>query len=151
MPYETVQYPKTDTTDGTEVSVHWSKGSHVQLQVERHVWAKAPEAFDDMTDTPPHPEPFPVGTIRANDDQSQAAFRVDGLTSDDHDRWVIVRSNAAVETCTTEQIADWKVVSYGDLRPTRTWVWTDELTRTELNKLIRTLRRARDDAYGSDA
>lgn len=30
-------------------------------------------------------------------------------------------------------------------------VWSDELTRGEINKLIRTLRRARDDAFGADA
>ncbi|BBY78858.1 hypothetical protein H7I53_17950 [Mycolicibacterium pulveris] len=44
MPYEVVQYPRTDAADGTEVSVHWSKqgnGDHVQLKVERHVWGAA--------------------------------------------------------------------------------------------------------------
>lgn len=34
---------------------------------------------------------------------------------------------------------------------TRTAMYTPPLTRDEINKLIRTLRRARDQAYGQDA
>lgn len=34
---------------------------------------------------------------------------------------------------------------------TRTELWTPVLSRQDINKLIRTLRRARDTAYGADA
>lgn len=39
----------------------------------------------------------------------------------------------------------------GSPEATRFGVFTDRLTRSELNHLIRTLRRARDAAYGADA
>lgn len=34
--------------------------------------------------------------------------------------------------------------------PEDTEIWTDELTRDDINRMIRALRRARDQAYGRD-
>lgn len=155
MPYETVQYPRTNSDSGSEVSVHWSKDAHVQLKMQRHVWVTPAKAYDDMEDTPPQLADPPVGTVKATD--SQIAYkirdRVDTGNTGHPDEWVVVRLCGAVESCTGAQIEDWPVVYYpsdsGCIVPAE--VWSEPLSRSEANRLIKVLRRARDDVFEPDA
>lgn len=164
MPYETVQYPKTDVDTGSEVSVHWSKDAYVQLQVQRHMWKMPAEAYDDTCDTSPQRSEPPVGTVKATD--AQIAYKIREATCSGHkddsgcelyderpDEWVVVRLNGAVETCTGEQIADWPEVFYpSDSGCTLSQtVWTDPLSRSDVNRFVRMLRKARDDVFEADA
>jgi hypothetical protein len=98
MPYETVQFPRTDDSSGTEITVHWAKDAHVQLHAVRHQWAGSP--------------------LSPN---AQAASE----------------SISNPESTAPEPLPD--------------EVWSETLTRDEINKLIRVLRRARDAVFGSDA
>lgn len=43
-----------------------------------------------------------------------------------------------------------EAADFPDPETGRSAMYTDELTRAEINKMIRTLRRARDQAYGKD-
>jgi hypothetical protein len=147
MPFETVQYPRTDASDGTEVSVNWSKGSHLQLKVQRHVWVNPPHEPDwDNQDAPlpARSEPLPLGTVKGAEDNSQIAFKIDA------DLWTVCRATGGVETCSSEQIAEWPVIWYPDERPVESTIFTDCFTREDVNAMIRALRRARNDAFGQD-
>lgn len=164
MPYETVQYPRTNSDTGSEVSVHWSKNAHLQLKMQRHVWVTPAKAYDDTGDTPPQMAEPPVGTVKATD--SQIAYKIREATCSGHttpdggeiydarpDEWVVVRLNGAVETCTGSQIDEWPIVYYpsdsGYIVPAE--VWSEPLSRAEANRLIKMLRTSRDDVFGADA
>jgi hypothetical protein len=152
MPKETVQYPSTDGPSGTEISVGWSKDNYVQLHVQRHVWTNTPAALPVVTDA----EKVTAATAGLAPLNPYAAQRLA-----DH--------VAGVETCdcqhrpcdhsTPEEPQEAIVgqVEYVGIGPDPISgyeepqeVWTEVLSRAEINKLIRVLRRARDQAYGRD-
>lgn len=152
MPYETIQYPRTDAEQSAEISIHWSKGSHVQLQSQRHVWLGCPAPALPGEIDPGERElskapPWPIGTVRVGD--GQIAYKT---ASGSADFWLVIRQSGSVEhNVTTEQIADWPVVHDGDGRSLSAIIWSEVLTRDQINHLIRALRTARDQAYGADA
>ena len=109
MPKETIQYPTTDKTSGTEITVHWLKDAHVQIEARRHTWLKPlePQTQKHLTDC-------------------------ECLTAESD-------CGAMPDTPESDGAIDEESV-----------VWTDVLTRAEINKMIRVLRRARDQVFGAD-
>lgn len=138
MPYEVVQYPNTSPeVTGTEVTVHWSRDSHVQLEVVRHVWAhQCRNGCDGVTSGC---DECPRGTTDEFNKAKSSARDVGelegmGFTPDE-----------AMSLQKDQEL----LLDSGDTGPAR--IWTQVLSRQEINKLIRVLRRARDQAYGEDA
>lgn len=140
MPKEVVQYPRTDCSSGTEMSVHWSKESvqgYVQIGVTRHVWG-------------PKPKPDP--------DALAVSSPVHADHSNCHECAVAAEQNAALKA-EREAKGGGHWMSVGENRDAPpvgefddpATVFTEPMSRTEINKLIRALRRARDQAYGEDA
>lgn len=122
MPKEVVQYPRTDGNSGTEVSVHWDKDQgYVQLGVTRHVWmGSVPE------DGRRHIDHDYCGECER---QSKCPNGCDGETT------------GCTECSSPEQ---------SDFVEEPVSVFTDLLTRQQINTMIRVLRRARDQAHGKD-
>lgn len=170
MPFEIVQRPGGGLTNPTTVGVHWTKESHVQLHVERehllecrhaseHIDWKPVEGLTPKTqevfgrsmcsDCPPHEDQtLPVGTVRCGD--SQIAYKTDTDRVDNC--WTILRLSGSVEHATNEQVVNLPVVAMPESGAVpAAEIWTEVLDRGALNRMIRTLRKARDDAYGADA
>lgn len=159
MPHETIQYPSM-SNPASEIQLSWSNpeaGGHVQLRVEQHVWSDErckngctdfnEQAADDIkqgcTDCPPPSDPIPIGSIRVSDDGHVARKDDDGF-------WNIWRrEGGAVEPVSEDQVKTWRLV-WADNGPVPGVIWTEVLERSHINKFIRTLRRARDAAYGKD-
>lgn len=175
MPYETVQYPRVasyDLESTTELAVHWTKDSHVQISVERHADLAALLPDSDSRDQPLtcHPaiekpiDPIPVGSVKIPADGSQVALKTQAATSTPTGRtsadipewaatpaeWTVLRQCGSVEKCTDIAIQDWPIVAFGDGTSAPAAIITNVLDRNEINRLIRVLRKARDDAYGRD-
>lgn len=143
MPKEVIQRPKTDGFarfggTGTELSVHWDKNDwngFVQIGLTRHVYSPAEEPDSDALCSPPEP-------IHAD----HAAC---------HECALAVEKNAKLaEERAGQSVA--QTVGPGDCPPVSefdppTTVFTVPMDRREINKLIETLRRARDQAFGKDA
>jgi len=130
MPKETVQYPSTDGLVSTEVSVHWTKGPSgwIQLAVHRHPWQQpqCPNGCDGIktgcSACPPSGRLAP-GVSHSLDPADEAVYR---LPPGDN-------------------------AELADVQPDGSSImWADPLTRDDLNKLIRALRRARDQVFGRD-
>lgn len=174
MPFETVQYPGHPNNTPTETSVHWSKpdaGGHVQLRVQRHHLAdqRCPNGCDEhnarpdvrakmgCTECPPHADPVPIGAIRASDDGhvarkvSSAHTSLDGPVEHGNDDWQVWRREGSTETVKESQIQSWPVVWMPEGGVVAADVYTEVFDRPNINRMIRVLRRARDDAYGADA
>lgn len=164
MPYEIIQRPN-DTHCPTEVSVRWEKDHcFVQLKVERQDPVVSPDSAISAissaltasilgTSTPEPADRLPVGTVKAAEDGSQIAIKSSAFDSGKA-VWTVIRGSShppRVEACSEADIEDWPVVRYPDDRPVPATIWTPILTRGEINNFIRTLRRARDAAYGADA
>ena len=130
MPKETVQYPTTDGPAGTEISVHWSKDNLVQLHIQRHVWMGVPDPDGVVTHRIGEPQqgdqPGVVAAVGAPCDcQHRPCEHPGGIDP------------ASIPA----ELPDFLIP--GEL-------WTDVLDRSQINTLIRVLRRARDQAYGRD-
>lgn len=162
MPYETVQYPGPATYDfepQTEVSVHWGKESWVQINIQVHTDRSAANPggplANDPTVLPPKKDPIPVGSVKVNGDGTQVALKVapaiDTGDMGEPPRWRVLWQTGTVEEVIESQIAEWEITSFGDGTPVATTVITNPLDRAEINKLIKALRKARDQAYGADA
>jgi len=132
MPKEIVQWPSTEGTDGTELSVHWSKGvdtqlppgandgGYVQIAATRHVWIPAKNA---VPATGLHSDHSACSEcIRPREEPNEPTARLAYSGSPGLD--------VPLEPAT---------------------VFTDPLNRAQINALIRVLRRARDAAFGADA
>jgi hypothetical protein len=134
MPKETVQYPKTDVPSSTEVTVHWSKenmGGYVQLGVTRHVF----KPLD------PEAKCSPIHADHSSCDEcAQAVEYRDKLREEQKELGLMPMMRA--------DFTDAPPVSELDDPAT---VFTEVLDRGQINNMIRTLRRARDQAYGPDA
>lgn len=181
MPYETVQHPNVATYDfepTTEVSVHWTKDSHVQLRVEQHTDLSGARPGGPFSNDPtvPKPEtvdPVPVGSVKVKPVEvrrltSEIAIKIavaidTGLTGEPA-KWLVLRrgpdttesTNDLESLFTTEIVSEadvtgWTTVAFGDGMVTAATIFTRPLNRAEINRLIRVLRKARDDAYGADA
>lgn len=170
MPYETVQYPNVATYDfepTTEVSVHWTKDSHVQLRVEQHTDLSGARPGGPFSNDPtvPKPEivdPVPVGSVKVkpvevgrltSEVAIKTAVAIDtGLTGESA-KWLVVRRgpDATTEIVSEADVSGWTTVAFGDGMVTAATIFTRPLNRTEINRLIRVLRKSRDDAYGADA
>lgn len=129
MPKAVVQYPSTDGFSGTEMSVHWSKeidGGYVQIGLTRHVWG----ALDPDAQVKP---------IHADHSAcSECAVAVRDRPQRPEGQPQMMRAD----------FTDAPPVGEFDDPAT---VFTEQMTRSEINRLIRALREARDQAYGKDA
>jgi hypothetical protein len=174
MPFETVQWPPVGDTSPTQISVHWTKSafaadaSRVELDVTRHdlkvpvkVEQLPPGEFATADPTPrlcsgewgeaPAFEPIPVGAIKIGDGQIACKTSIGNrLEADQWAVWRVRETCTEVTTCTEGQVMDWPIVHYPDGRPVAAHIRTNGLNRNEINRLIRVLRKARDDAYGRD-
>lgn len=144
MPYQTIQYPKTGVPSSTEVTVHWSKGveetgdaGYVQIQAERHVWVSQP---DDV---------YPNGHAKtgcvcssSNEECSTVptSLKPDKVAESDAEKVAAADAGTGPDNPYAR-----------DRQEQRAAVVTEPLTRDQINALIKTLRRARDSAYGADA
>lgn len=129
MPKEVVQYPATTGMTGTEMSVHWSKendGGYVQIGVTRHVWAPPVDVFQVKPVHADHSHCSECAAVVANRPE-----RIEGQP-----------------VMMSADFTDAPPIGEFDGPST---VFTEPMTRTEINKMIRALRRARDQAYGEDA
>ena len=138
MPYEVVQYPSTDGISGTELSAHWSKTSdsgegNVQLSITNHVWGRLPEADPDAVCFS-----HPANEHRGHNDCAACAERNASLKA----------AGDPPEFGSMTEVDGASVV--GEFDPSVSIV-SKPLTRAEINRMIRVLRTARDQAYGQDA
>lgn len=139
MPYEVVQYPATEGISGTELTAHWSKSDTtgegvVQLAVTNHVWGQIdPPEPDALCHTHPAHEHRGHNDCQPCKDRNASLNRVDPVT--------------AAHGGVTE-VSGGSVV--GEFDPSVSIV-TKPLTRAEINRMIRVLRTARDQAFGADA
>lgn len=135
MPFEVVQYPATDGISGTELSAHWSKDhdgeGNVQLVITNHVWGRLPEPEHDALC---HSRPVHSG----HGDCVACAERAEAMKA----------VGDPPEFGQMVEVSGGSVV--GEFDPSVSVV-SKPMTRTEINRLIRVLRRARDQAYGEDA
>jgi hypothetical protein len=144
MPKETVQFPSTDGYVGTELSVHWSKeegfplsgpgGGYVQIAATRHVWKQQP---------PPEPGALCSNIPDKHADHSHCAACADAV-EDNEKR----KKSGQPQAYWGNSGSDAPPV--GEFDPPAT-VFSEPLTRPQINSLIRVLRRARDAALGADA
>lgn len=138
MPKEIVKYPVRDHFSGIELSVHWSKeaaaydGSHgVQIGLTRHVFGEVdPEALASPVHADHHHCGECAAVAEANEQKRQQRD-ADGFSGA-----FVSRVGSAAPPV-------------GEYDPPAT-VFTD-MSRSDINRLIRLLRRARDQAYGEDA
>lgn len=168
-------------TTGTEVTVHWASDGYVQLEVARHVWSPLAPGETGTTaewdqnkartvegiDTPLSQDRPPLGAIKAQDGEIAVKIGEMRKTSEDGNTgWVegiwqvtkvpevmssSMRGLAAVDLVTEDHVAFWPIVWAPGGYLIAQHVYTEVLDRGQINKMIRTLRRARDSAYGSDA
>ena len=183
MPFNTVQYPNTSPEDtGSEITVHWCKDSHVQLEVVRHVWsppapgetgtvrewdgkkAKEVASTPDPNTTPPV-SGLPIGTVRIY--QGELAFKIGNrrqeteFTGTTVGLWQIMDLEPVSRASFTaipannvvmdEDVNNWPIIWRPDNGLVESRIYTDPLNRGQINEMIRTLRRARNAAYGEDA
>lgn len=133
MPKEIVQYAN-DSTD-TAVAVHWSKeSSHVQLSITRY--------------------PF-HGPLEGHSDDGELADEAVQGGARERERLSAPGAVDPADTpCDCESAGEFSCseVNHCDSGgPTSRTEYSDVMSRYEINQLIRTLRRARDAAYGADA
>jgi hypothetical protein len=121
MPKEVIQYPATIGNSGTELSVHWSKGGDSVLSTAGEV----------QIATTRHvwiPDQDSGHSISQHADHNNCAECVSGADA---------------------QVDD-GLTGWGNPGDPAT-VYTEPMGRGEINALIRVLRRARDQAFGTDA
>lgn len=143
MPKEVIQFPATDGISGTELSAHWSKNTDphraldedgvVQLALTNHVWGRVPEPDSDALAFS-----HPGQNHRGHEDCQACQDRNAALKAagEPPEHGALVEASGS------------SVVSEFD--PSVSIV-TKPLTRAEINRLIRVLRTARDQAFGADA
>lgn len=134
MPKEVVQYPATQGVfSGTELSVHWSSHDDlVQIGLTRHVWG---QLDPDAECSPVHADHSHCSSCAAVVEQNrtrQAERQDQGLPA--AGMIGFVGSDAPPVGEFDEPVT----------------VFTQPMTRAELNQLIRVARRARDRAFGRD-
>lgn len=130
MPKETVQYANKGDWSSTEMSVHWAKeGGYVQVALTRHAYI------------PQDPE---AECSRIHSDHQNCQTCADApkilaeLRKEAEGKPVMMRGDSTPAPSTSE--LDDPVT-----------VFTEIMSRDEINRMIRALRRARDQAYGADA
>lgn len=135
MPKEVVQHPASDgfaeySGTGTELSIHWDKDcGFVQIGLTRHIYAAlSPDAIVGHPVHADHHHCNECVTAVAQNNQR----KVDGQPQ--------MMSCEAVGS-PAPPIAEFDGPST---------VFTTPLTRAAINRMIRTLRRARDQAFGPD-
>lgn len=129
MPKEVVQYPNTDRFSGTEMSIHWDKDcAFVQIGLTRHVWG---DVNPDSPVSPVHADHHHCHECAVVAERN-AKLRAEGLPE------IMCDSTSS------------PAPAVGEFEQPAT-VFTEVLSRNEINKMIRVLRRARDQAYGEDA
>lgn len=139
MPKEVVQYPSTDGISGTELTAHWSKTDVtgegvVQLALTNHVWGRVPELDVLRDDAVVSGRPVHSG----HNDCVPCAERAKAMKA----------VGDPPEFGHMVEVSGGSVV--GEFDPSVSIV-TKPLTRGEINRLIRVLRDARDQAFGKDA
>jgi hypothetical protein len=167
MPKETVQYPSMNNP-ASEVSVHWSKpdaGGHVQLRVEQHVWAaeRCPNGCTEenlrsdsvakmgCSSCPPQADPVPVGSIKISDDGHVARKTTRVYEGGGEDEWMLWRREGGIEPNVKDsQIATWPLIWVPEGGSVPGVIYTEVFERGNINRMIKVLRQARDDAYGRD-
>jgi hypothetical protein len=123
MPKATIQYPTTDAGYGSEVAVHWSKEqSHVQVSITSFPFGVV--AIGNALDAEGHPVVEPAPSI----DAQKVADADTGVAPDNP----YARDRAEAEETSKS-------------------LYSEPMTRHQLNEMIRVLRRARDAAFGADA
>ena len=60
-----------------------------------------------------------------------------------------VQASMSIDTGLLQRVLEQERRADGEM-PTRVWFYTEALTRPDLQRLIKTARRARDDAFGAD-
>lgn len=149
MPKETIQYARdnhglspTGFASATELTLHWSKGEdapvqgYVQIGLTRHAFMppEKPEEGVLCSSAPLHADHRHCSecakTVEWQDEQRAKAEK-EG------------RPEAMMGYTGRDE------PPRGEFEPPST-VFTDELDRDQINKLIKMLRRARDQAFGAD-
>lgn len=128
MPRVVIQYPDTSDPNPADVSVHWSKeSSHVQLSITR----------------------YPFGVVDSGAIASDGRPVLEGRP--DYDAQKVAAADAG--TGPDNPYARERLADREDPSPhaTSQTLYSDPLTRHQINELIRVLRRARDGAFGADA
>lgn len=136
MPKETIQRPNPSRVQlgasGTELTVHWDKSmGFVQIGLTRHI-------FDE-------PDPAAVASPLHADHHNcyECAQLIESLPA----KVEALKAAGQVAGQVCRVGSDEPPV--GDLEPPTT-VFTEQLSRGQINRLIKTLRTARDAAYGRD-
>lgn len=131
MPKELIQRP-SDPTAGTcsELSLHWQRDNWVQIGLTRHVWQ------------PQDPEAL-CSAIHGEHTACEECARAKRYL--EQQRLVMAGQPQAFTAMTSSDAPP-----VGDLDDPVT-VFTDVMSRDQINNMIRALRRARDQAYGQDA
>lgn len=125
MPKAVIQYPDTGDPNPSDVTVHWSKeASHVQLSVTR----------------------YPFGVVDTGAIAADGRPVIEGKPSLDAQK--VAAADAG--TGPDNPYARERLEQQGTGESSQTQ-YSDPLTRSQINELIRVLRRARDAAFGADA
>lgn len=161
MPKETVQYPSTSSLSGSETSIHWNKAGdmpgYVQLHIQRHVWTTTldPAKREHLTDC----------TCSTSDEICASLPKSCGCSDgmycsncpSPEKSWALGHGfKGSVADFDAQKVAAADAGTGPDnpyareRMAERATVISDPFTRDEINKLIRTLRRARDQAFGAD-
>lgn len=143
MPKEVLQYPSTEGISGTEMSLHWSKNNsldsgedgNVQLAITNHVWGRVPEPGPDVS-----AYTHPAHEHRGHHDCIPCAERAEALKTSG-DLLTGKELSGMTEVCGGSVVGEYD-------RPAT--IVTMPLTRAEINRAIRVLRTARDQAFGAD-
>jgi hypothetical protein len=169
MPHEKIQFARVDKRVNTETSVHWRRepAGYVQLSIQRYpVQEACPNGCDGvLTGCTSCPPPRRSATISA----SAPPKRLEGDVVDetegglatmlgtlDTSQGISDLAGAMATVLGLEKAPSVEIlkdtVELAGVQPDGSAVmYSDELSRDDLNKLIRALRRARDQAYGQDA
>lgn len=171
MPKETVQFPSVDGAIATETSVRWTRqeiGGHVQISIQRYPTPRGCLNGCDgvnvgCSQCPPNLAPADAAT-RAVIGSSQVLSQVlIGATSEEEvsagpfGSAVIDGPPVVVELPPRVSLGGSYIlppIDDLDLAQVQSdgsaIMWSDPLDRNAINKLIKVLRRARDQAYGQD-
>lgn len=152
MPKETIQFARDDNNlartgflSATELTLSWSKGEDapvrgfVQIGVTRHAFKPPKEPEPDALCSP-----VPIHEPHA--DHRNCGACIDAVEWQQAEK--AKRPANQPEMFLGQTGRDSPPI--GEFEPPTT-VFTDELTRDQLNNFIRVLRRARDQAFGADA
>ncbi|ORU97865.1 hypothetical protein [Mycolicibacterium canariasense] len=128
-----MQYPATDQVfSGTELSVHWSSHDDlVQLGLTRHVWGRID----------PDADVSPVHADHSHCSSCAAAVEQNKIRRAEQEKSGVLSGMVGFTGSDAPPV--------GEFDDPAT-VFTEPMRRSEINQLIRVLRRARDQAFGKD-